>query len=347
MADSLTGPSAGEPRGESAGGVGNGVELGLENVGVFGESVSRITERAPRRAEWEGDKGGGESVAAMGLLGAFESRQSSPENPKLRKALARLTTRANRENRARLYEHVLNGPLLVALRALPSGLGRGPLDPAAESTIQFVTAAGTDGRGAIAAFSDPAAVAARAPAAVWLAIDPHALLTWIGTEGAGGLVLNPAGLSAFIPSEDVRELVGLQAARRRQSRSADDVSAPEKTIREALNSLYDKSQKCAFLVLREPRTEKAVRFARALDGSLMLDVSAATLSRDEIQRAKLMFDDLAGCADDLPRGECDAEPTSFKAIFSGDPSLAAHSALKIFTWVFGFPPSFELSVEMQ
>jgi hypothetical protein len=80
-----------------------------------------------------------------------------------------------------------------------------------------------------------------------------------------------------------------------------------------------------------------------------MDLTAAELDGDERTRARLMFDELAGGAEDLPPldgdGENDEAPAAYVAIFAGDVGRAAKAALKIFTWVFGFPPNFELRIE--
>ncbi len=109
--------------------------------------------------------------------------------------------------------------------------------------------------------------------------------------------------------------------------------------------------------LEEQKTKKSVQFARALDGSVTLEVFTSKMTKDEIRRAQQMFngiadyvdepsafDDLAGTSAELHGAP---EIAYFKAILSGDPALATASAMKIFTWVYGFPSSFDLGIEMR
>lgn len=290
-------------------------------------------------------------------IGGFEAMQHLPENPPLRQALARLSKRGSGENRARVYEHLLSGPILVAIAELPSctaNAGPGALATERELPVRFATARGPGGALALAVFTDAAAVAARNPSSIWLAIEPRTLLVWVANENLGGLVVNPQGLSAFIPRDDVLELAGLRVPRRVRGAAHRGTRGPETSIRRALDSLYDASNPHVFLILEEQTTKKSVQFARALDGSVTLDVFTSKLTKGEIRRAKQMFDGIAGyvdepCAFEDPSGplHAGAEIANFKAIFSGDPALATKSAMKIFTWVFGFPPSFDLRVEMR
>ena len=145
--------------------------------------------------------------------------QYLPETPPLRRALAKLSRQQSGENRARVYEHLLSGPILVAITELPSYAafaGPGALASERSLPVRFTTAHGPSGELVLAIFTDAAAVAARNPSSVWLAIEPRALLRWVASENLGGLVLNPQGLSAFIPRDDVLELAGLRTRRPRR-----------------------------------------------------------------------------------------------------------------------------------
>ncbi len=122
---------------------------------------------------------------------------------------------------------------------------------------------------------------------------------------------------------------------------------PEATIRRALDLLYDASNPHVFLNLEEKTTKKSVQFARALDGSVTLDVYTSKMTWDEIRRAQQLFEKMSGYVDaPCGFGELDdpsetrvglyagTEISNFKAILSGDSALATRSAMKIFTTVF-------------
>ena len=299
-------------------------------------------------------------------IGGVEAVQHHPENIPLRRALTRLATQRSRENRARVYEHLLNGPILVAITELPREPAprRSGLEASCDSCIldnplplRFATARGPSEERALAVFSDPAAVAARDPSSVWLAIEPHTLLHWIAHSDCGGMVLNPQGLSAFVPRADIEELAGLRSPSQSGGSQARRRASTESAILGALNHLYDDENPRAFLVLAEEKTKKAVQFARALDGSLTLDVFASSLTGAEIGRARQIFAGIEGYVGELPEpardpgaiGGIDSRTNTadFKAIFRGDVAHATQSAMKIFTWVYGFPPSFDLNIEMR
>jgi hypothetical protein len=279
----------------------------------------------------------------------FDSERKPPENAPLRRAIAKLAADPTPENRAAVHASLMAGPLLIALRELPKEIGSDPEVLTGDIPIQFVTSKAPGGRPVLAAFTDAEAVARRAPAGVWLAVAPFALLNWIVEEGLEGLVLNPDGVSATISRDAVLRMLGMEDRVHRSGRSLSISEEPENAIREALARLQDGSHPTGFVIAREPRTGKCVRFSRDPDGALRMDLTAAELDGDERTRARLMFDELAGGADDLPPpegdGENDAAPAAYVAIFAGDVGRAAKAALKIFTWVFGFPPSFELRIE--
>jgi hypothetical protein len=274
----------------------------------------------------------------------FERRPPRPDNRRLRAAIERLATQPGAENRALVHSSLLAGPLLVALRELPRDLGPDPEAVARELPVEFVTHAGPGGQRVLAGFSDPEAVAARAPAGVWLSVEPATLLDWVAQEGLAGLLLNPQGPSAFIPLDEVRALLGLPplAGKRRHSLSLGD--APNQNVAEALEKLLQRGADAA-VEITEARTGRGLRFRRSGEDALLLVLPAASLSRDESERARLLFDELAGLDDDdpAPPGAApNAGSEEWLALFSGDVGRAARAAVKVFTWVFGFPPGFDL-----
>ena len=279
----------------------------------------------------------------------FDSERKPPENAPLRRAIAKLASNPTPESRAAVHASLVAGPLLIALRELPKEIGSDPQVLTGDIPIRFVTSKAPGGHPVLAAFTDAEAVAKRAPAGVWLGVAPLALLNWIVEEGLEGLMLNPDGVSATISRNAVLRILGMEDRVPQSGRSLSISEEPENAIREALTRLQDGAGSTGFVIAREPRTGKCVRFSPDPDGALRMDLTASELDSDERTRARLMFDELAGGADDLPPldgdGENDEAPAAYVAIFAGDAGRAAKAALKIFTWVFGFPPHFELRIE--
>ncbi|MDH3213267.1 MAG: SseB family protein [Myxococcales bacterium] len=278
----------------------------------------------------------------------FDSGRNPPENAPLRKAIAKLSAEPTPENRAAVHAGLTAGPLLIALRELPKEVGPDPQALTGDIPIQFVTSKAPGGAPVLAAFTDAEAVAKRAPAGVWLGVAPLELLNWIVEEGFEGLMLNPEGPSAYISRDAVLRLLGMEDRVPRSGRSLSISKGPENAIRDALTGLQEDAHPPAFVIAREPRTGKSVRFSPEADGALRMDLTAAELDSGERTRAQLMFDELAGGADDLPPQEQGPEaeaPAAYVAIFAGDVGRAAKAAVKVFTWVFGFPPNFELRIE--
>ena len=87
-------------------------------------------------------------------------------------------------------------------------------------------------------------------------------------------------------------------------------------------------------------------FRKAADDVLVMVLAGQRLADDERTRAGMFFAQLAG-DDDLPPAENATAEVSpdFVAMFTGDTARPAEAAVKIFAWVFGFPPGFELEVD--
>jgi hypothetical protein len=212
--------------------------------------------------------------------------------------------------------------------------------------VRFVTTAGPEGDAVLCAFSGPEAVAARAPAGTWVALEPRRVLALALEGGLGGLVLDPERAPVFLDRDEAAELLGYEVrGRAGQALSIDE--GPENALREALARLLERSDLDSHVVASEPRTGKFVLFVRGADETLMMVVRGASLSRDERARARLMFDELAGESPDPEAAAAAANEDDWvdlQAIFGGDPGRAAKAAVKIFTWAFGFPPGFELEI---
>jgi len=271
-----------------------------------------------------------------------------PGNPKLGSAIARFAEDPGQERHEELLESLMAGPLLIAIRELPEAL-----DPSQgeEGQVRFVTAEGPDGKRVVCGFSGPRSLTALAPAAVALAVDPASLLDWVVETGMEGLLLDPQGPSAFVSNDAARQLLGLPPRARAGGRAISLKVGPENAIREALERLLERTGPEACATIRETRTAKSVHFARDEDATLRLVLRSAELAQDERERARMLFDELAGHADDLPPVDPGAaeqeERADLQALFSGDATRPARAAIKVFTWVFGFQAGFELEIDEQ
>jgi hypothetical protein len=279
----------------------------------------------------------------MALKSSSLARQP-PANPKLGPAIARFSEDPGRERRGELLESLMEGPLLIAIRELPE-----TLDPSQseEGRVHFVTAESPDGARVVCGFSSPGSLTALAPAAVALAVDPASLLDWIVETGMEGLLLDPQGPSAFVSHDDARQVLGLPPRARATGRAISLRDGPENAVREALGRLLERGGPEAHASVRETRTDKSVLFSRDGDAALRMVLSGPSLARDERERARMLFDELAGHADELPQLDAAEreEATDFQALFSGDAARPAKAAIKVFTWVFGFQAGFELAID--
>jgi hypothetical protein len=281
----------------------------------------------------------------MALKSSSPARQP-PANPKLGPAISRFAADPSLERRGELLESLMAGPLLIAIRELPEAL-----DPSQseEGQVRFVTAESPDGARVVCGFSSSRSLTALAPAAVALAVDPASLLDWIVETGMEGLLLDPRGPSAFVSHDAARRLLGLPPRARSAGGSASLRNGPETAMSEALGRLLERSGPEARAIVRETRTGKSVLFARAEDGALRMVLSSAELAQDERERARMLFDELAGHADELPPldagGAEQEERADFQALFDGDAARPARAAVKVFTWVFGFQAGFDLEID--
>jgi hypothetical protein len=278
-------------------------------------------------------------------LKSTDPERHPPTNARLGPVLARWAGEPSRAHRAELLECLVAGPLLVALHELPPGF-----DPAqGEATpARFVTAELPEHGTVLCAFSSGRALAAKAPAAVGLALDPATLLDWTVEAGMPGLLLDPEGAAFFVTQDDARALLGLPARRGRGGRAVSLSEEPENAVRAALEHLLEPGAAAAAVSVSETRTGKRVLFSREPDGGLLMVLPAEALTRDERTRARMLFDELAGPTEDLPPDPAAAEreaASDFRALFGGDAARPAKAAIKVFTWIFGFLPGFALALE--
>ncbi len=297
---------------------------------------------------------------ALARKGADAQRQP-PANTKLGNAIVRYAGDPKPEHRAALLEALLAGPLLLAIKELPEGF-----DPAAneEGAVRFVTAE-VPGAGegeasrVLCGFSDIGALRMKAPAGVWVMLDPLVVLQWIVDTDMDGLVLDPQakaktkakalGAPVLVSNDDARSVLALPR-RGRSGRALSLGEEPENAIRDAVARLLERSDLDSHVIVKEAKTGKFVLFARAIDDSVMMVVRASSLARDELERTQMLFDELAGNLEDLdgaaPGAGGEGEDwADFQALFSGDIGQVAKAAVKVFTWAFGFPPGFELEIE--
>ena len=270
------------------------------------------------------------------------SPSATKGNPKLAAALERLREEPTRQRRGVMLETLRAGPLLLAVRELPECF-----DPAVGEAAELcLLTAEVPGAGKmLCAFSGTAALTARAPAALALWSDPTQLAEWMLALDLEGLILDAGGAAAVLSRDEVRGLLGLEPLSPRRSTSPDD---PENTVRGALEGLLGEEGR-ERLRIREPRTGKSIWLEQAGDGQLLLVLPGADLAPDERARAEMLFDELAGA--DLPEAELEkpddggAPDPDFQALFAGDIDRPARAAVKIFSWVFGFPPGFDVETD--
>jgi hypothetical protein len=237
-------------------------------------------------------------------------------------------------------------PLLIAVHDLPEGITS---SPEGETAVRFLQEVGGEGDRVLCGFTSPESLAARAPSAIGLSIDPATALDWLIAGGFEGLLLDPAGPSAFVSHDDAREILGLP---RRAGGGHRATARPEseQVVRDGLERLLSDAGKHCRAIAREASTGKSLRFERGDSDTLQMVLPADSLAVDERERAEVLFEEFAGGADDLPALDdpADAKPDAdFVALFSGDLDRPTRAAGKVFTWVFGFPPGFSLEIDLE
>lgn len=278
----------------------------------------------------------------MSLKSSNRARRP-PGNPKLATAISRLEQSPGPERAAALRSRLMSAPLLIAVHDLPEAFASDP-----QAGVRFLTETRADGGRVVCGFSSHESLAAKAPTAVGLSIDPATLLDWLIASDCDGLLLDPAGPSAFVSHDDARELLGLP--RRENARRRPAVRhANEKLLHDGLERLLAEGAGGRASV-RETTTSKGLRFECGEGESLRLVLEAAALAADERERAEVLFEEFAGGVDDLPplEGTPEVKPADdFVALFSGDLARPTRAGVKIFTWVFGFSPDCSLEIGLE
>jgi hypothetical protein len=267
-------------------------------------------------------------------------------NPKLAAAIARCQGHPTPEQRKTLRSRLMAAPLLLAVHDLPEGI---TTSPEGETAVRFLQEDRGEGERVLCGFTSPESLAAKAPSAVGLSIDPATALDWLIAGGFEGLLLDPAGPSAFVSHDDAREILGLP---RRPDGGHRAASRPEseQVVHDGLERLLSDAGEHRRAIVREASTGKSLHFERGDGDTLQLVLPADSLAVDERERAEVLFEEFAGGADELPPLDdpADAKPDSdFVALFSGDLARPTRAAGKVFSWVFGFPPGFSLEIDLE
>lgn len=122
-------------------------------------------------------------------------------------AIATLERRPGVETRLALYQTLHNAELRLAAPRLPSGWGgRDGIWIEELPRIGLLTSSTPDGE-ALLAFTNKIEVSRKRIGLASFSIGARPVLEFVLDQGLSGLLLNPAGPSAMIPSKDVRGIL--------------------------------------------------------------------------------------------------------------------------------------------
>ena len=129
-----------------------------------------------------------------------------PAPPTLRDTIAAVVARPSLATRAALYRRLPDEQLVVAVAALPEGVGAYPATLAAETPIALLTSDSPSGS-VVLAFTDEAALRRRAPEAAGLQMPARQVLELALRDDHTGLVLNPADTWVLVPRVDIARML--------------------------------------------------------------------------------------------------------------------------------------------
>jgi tetratricopeptide (TPR) repeat protein len=120
-------------------------------------------------------------------------------------------------------------------------------------------------------------------------------------------------------------------------------------ITKALSALLQRDNADAFIIFEEKETGKFIQFAGSKNEDLLLDLPSQTLSREEMARAKVLFEELGSSGPEKHAMYTDKSleviariQTSFNMNFGRDFRRAAEVTLAVFERVYRFPAEFQL-----
>ncbi len=114
----------------------------------------------------------------------------------------------------------------------------------------------------------------------------------------------------------------------------------DEIIREALARLLERPSG-AFVIIEEPKSGKFIQFAGSINESLLLDLPTQTLSAEEFEKAKSVFDEFGYSGpktiqlQEYPGGPPAGEYTSFMAKFGRDVDRATQFSVVVLYQVYG------------
>ena len=132
-------------------------------------------------------------------------------NERLKCAIDRVRRERSNEALAAFDREVTRGTLLLAVADGGSDLPRATSELVPKTVVPALTTAGQNGGPAMLAFTDAAALRARAVESRIVAMAAKDVLELVADEDYDGLVLNPAGRWVGLTRDDVARILRLAA----------------------------------------------------------------------------------------------------------------------------------------
>ncbi|HEY0733983.1 MAG TPA: SseB family protein [Herpetosiphonaceae bacterium] len=138
---------------------------------------------------------------------AVPAEEHDSQDLTIRQAVEQVSAHPSAQTRRALYGRLSHETLLVAVQALPEGIGTTPQTITQDTPVVMLTSTGPEGGTVLLAFTDEAALHQRAPGNPYLALSARTVLDIVLRDNYAGLIINPAGPWAGIPRADIQRIV--------------------------------------------------------------------------------------------------------------------------------------------
>ena len=142
------------------------------------------------------------------MIWSLFAKKKANETRSIVDAVELLSTDPSARSRSAFYDSLKTGQLFIASRGVPQSWEEGPLTLQQAAAIPVLTTSSPDGGEALLAFTSHAEALRRATTVLTFSMEAKDVLYLVLENNLSGLIVNPAGPWAGVPTADIHAILG-------------------------------------------------------------------------------------------------------------------------------------------
>lgn len=141
------------------------------------------------------------------MIWSLSAKKEANEAPSTLEAIALLSADSSAHSRNTFYDTLKTGLLFIAVHDVPQSWEEGPLTLQQAVAVSVLTTPSPDGGEALLAFTSHAEALRRTPTVCTFSMKAMDVLHLVLVNNLSGLVVNPAGPWAGVPTADIHAIL--------------------------------------------------------------------------------------------------------------------------------------------